>query len=77
MMKVNPGDLVRTHDHGNEMFGIVLSTRPMENCFRDSCGKDQIYICSVLMNKDLPGYLGNGRIAELTDSILEVINETW
>ena len=72
---MKPGDLVRTYDtQGREMIGIILRIRPMEGCFRDSGGYDQVHLCTILMNETLPDWLGNGRIAEFTDSILEVIS---
>ena len=71
---MKPGDLVRTHDtQGNEIVGIILHVRPMENCFRDSSGKDQVYLCTILMNEPVPPWMGNGRLAELVDSVLEVL----
>ncbi len=56
------------------MIGIILHIRPMEGCFRDSGGYDQVHLCTILMNETLPDWLGNGRIAEFTDSILEVVS---
>ena len=74
---MKPGDLVSVHDtQGGEMFGIILHIRPMEGCFRDSSGNDQVNLCYVLMNQPLPAWMGNGNIAELYDSVLQVINET-
>ena len=74
---MRPGDMVRTSDtHNQEMVGIILHVRPMENCFRDSYGKDQIHLCTVLMSKPVPGFWGGGKVVEFTDSILEVIHET-
>lgn len=61
--------------HGKELLGVVLYIEPMEGCFRDSSGMDQIMKVEVLLNSVPPPWItARGMIAEVTDSILEVVS---
>ena len=70
---IQTGNLVGMINHEGEWIGLVLSVQPMEGCYKDSAGKIPVYICKVLWNKDVPMWMGGGKIAQATDGILAVI----
>lgn len=71
---VQKGDLVTFFSWENcEMVGIVLDVEPMKDIYRDSNGTEPIYSVTVLFEKDVPMWLGEGRICTVSDVILKVI----
>lgn len=74
---MNPGDLVITRLGFGELqfIGVVLEIRPMENIYKDSNRGERMNSVTVLWDKEVPRYLGQGRICDLPDTMLQVINE--
>lgn len=55
------------------MIGIVLDVEPMKDIYRDSNNSEPIYSVTVLWERDVPMWLGEGRICTVSDVILKVI----
>jgi hypothetical protein len=75
---VKPGDLVEYHFQDKlyaqvTLRGIIISIQPEPHCFRDSMGNDQIYTATILFDRDVPPWMGNGRIGKLTDTFIRVV----
>lgn len=71
-MKV--GDLVCTHMFGDHVFlGVVLDIQPMKDVYKDSHRGEKMNSVKILWEKPVPSWLGEGRICEVTDSILQVV----
>ena len=69
------GDLVRTHVFGVDVFlGIVLDIQPMKDVYKDSNRGEKMNSVKILWEKPVPGWLGEGRVCEVTDSILQVVD---
>lgn len=69
--ELNEGDLV-TYPLVNRdtLFGLVLHIEIAPGIFRDSLGIEPVRMVTVLFDKDVPGYLGAGRIAKVTEMAL-------
>lgn len=75
--RFKPGDLVVyqiTHS-SDGLHGIVLSVTRSPGAFRDSAGLDPVYILEVLWDRDVPRWMGEGRIASVTDSVVNHLEE--
>lgn len=73
-MRAEVGSLVRLIDGRQPgLMGIVVSLTPMQDSFRDPGKLEQVHVCEILWNKDVPGWMGTGRIITLTDGMLEVV----
>lgn len=70
---ISPGQLVHIHAITGHLLGLVLGVRPMEGAYRDSTGADPIYEITLLLDRDAPRWLGEGRIVAVADSICEVV----
>lgn len=75
---MKPGDLVTFSPVNHDtLVGLVLHIEPAEGIFRDSLGIEPVLMATVFFDKDVPGYIGTGRIAKVTEMALcKVNNET-
>lgn len=70
---MKPGDMVCLNHLSAELLGVVLKVEHMEGIWKDSCEAEPVYTVTVLFDKDVPTFIGSGRIAKVTDMILKVI----
>ena len=74
MRSIQIGDLVCTHVFGVDVFlGIVLDIQPMKDVYKDSNRGEKMNSVKILWEKPVPSWLGEGRICEVTDLILQVV----
>ncbi|MBM3298466.1 MAG: hypothetical protein FJY85_00760 [Deltaproteobacteria bacterium] len=75
--KFRPGSLViyEFTRHPDSMSGIVLDVKPSYGVFRDSAGLDEVYYLEVLWDRDVPAWLGEGRIMTVADSVVRHFEE--
>ena len=72
---MKPGDLVTMYTfETDEIVGVVLEVNQMKDTYRDSGGNDPMYSATVLWEKDVPTFMGSGRICKVPDAILKVIS---
>ena len=72
---IRVGDLVKTHMFGDDVFlGVVLDIQPMKDVYRDSNRGERMNSVKILWEKPVPSWLGEGRICEVTDAILQVVD---
>lgn len=71
------GDLVvyRFNFEEEELRGIVLSSTPSPGAFRDSTCFDQVHALEVLWDRDVPSWMGEGKIAYVTDSVVQRLED--
>lgn len=55
------------------MVGVVLEVEVMKDIYRDSSGIEPMYSVTVLWEREVPSWLGEGRITTVTDSVLKVV----
>lgn len=68
------GDLVSIEDWDTGgMVGIVLGVEVMKDIYKDSSGIEPMYSVTVLWEREVPRWLGEGRITTVTDSVLKVV----
>lgn len=74
MKKIHKGDLVHIDvwDTGG-MVGIVLEAEVMKDIYKDCSGIEPMYSVTVLWGREVPRWLGEGRITTVTDSVLKVV----
>ena len=73
-MSINKGDLVHISDWDTGgMVGIVLEVEVMKDIYKDSSGIEPMYSVTVLWEREVPSWLGEGRITTVTDSVLKVV----
>ena len=71
------GDLVvyRFNFEEEELRGIVVSAKPSPGVFRDSTCFDQVHALEVLWDRDVPSWMGEGKIAYVTDSVVQRLED--
>lgn len=68
------GDLVSvTVWDGTEILGVVLEVEKMEGIYKDSSGIEPMCSVTVLWEREVPSWLGNGRVCKVSDSVLRVV----
>lgn len=70
-MNIRVGDMVVTHSIEFEgMLGVVVGVKVMEGIWKDTSGMNPMYSCTVLWDRDVPSWMGSGRLCDVTDSVL-------
>ena len=68
------GDLVSvTVWDGTEILGVVLEAEKMEGVYKDSNGIEPMYSVTVLWEREVPLWLGKGRVCKVSDSVLRAV----
>ena len=76
--RFKPGDLVVYQFTHHCLHGIVLSVKLSPGAFRDRACLDPfdaVYALEVLWDRDVPFWMGEGRIAYITDSAVNLFEE--
>jgi len=53
--------------------GIVVDIHQMEGIWKDSNCSEPMYQVTVLFDREVPNYIGTGRIGRVTDSVLKLV----
>lgn len=48
----------------------MIDVKSTSGCYGDAGGRQQIFECSVLWEKEVPSWLGGGRVYSVPDTIL-------
>ena len=67
--------LIPPNSGAKKLTGIVLSSTPSPGAFRDTACLDQVHVLEALWDRDVPSWMGKGKIAYVTDSVVELLEE--
>lgn len=73
---MKPGDLVSMFTfETDEILGVVLEIEVMKDIYRDSSGVEPMYSVTVLWDREVPTFMGGGKVCKVPDSMLKVIQQ--